>query len=420
MSGKSELRLFDYNLPQIAIVDSYFVTVNPVTAIGGERSEIDFVIPASSKEYLDLNDTLLSIKVRMVRENGELFIGSTETYVTNYFMNSLFSDVKLQLNNIIIEGGNEYYPWKATIEDMFNFNGKTKEIQLAPKGYYTDIESFKDQFNNSGEVELCGALRLNFFAQPKYLPPGIDVRITMKRTDSNFSLCRNESDTAIFPKIVITKAKLYIRKAVVNPSVEYGHNLGLEKSNMIYCYNVGKIFRHQITTGSWDFIKDNVFSSTLLPKFVILGMISQAAYSGANKLADPFYFNHYHVRQVNMIVDGSSAPFRAGYDVNFKTGQIADVFMRSMIQGGTFFNKNLNNGITMKQFKEEGMTFFTFNLTADYNYYQTQFPKSIPVRLEMSFAEALPEPINVILYAIYDSRLEISQDRQIICTNHVL
>ena len=47
MSGKSEVRLFDHNLPQIAIVSSYFCDVNPTTAIGEAKSEIEFYINGS-------------------------------------------------------------------------------------------------------------------------------------------------------------------------------------------------------------------------------------------------------------------------------------------------------------------------------------------------------------------------------------
>ena len=74
----------------------------------------------------------------------------------------------------------------------------------------------------------------------------------------------------------------------------------------------------------------------------------------------------------------------------------------------------------MEDFQNGPYTFYTFNLTPDYNYYQTQFPKSAPVRLDINFATALLMPINVIVYAIYDSQLEITKDRQINCANHVL
>ena len=423
MSGKSEVRLFDHNLPQIAIVSSYFYDVNPTTAIGEAKSEIEFYINGSGSEYLDLNDSLLTITLFMYDQNGERIEAGNNLggiRPVNHFMNSIFSDIKLQLNDTIIEGGNDYYPWKATIEDVFNFDEATKEIQLRPKGYQRSEEDRKTWFaKGTKALELSGALRLNFFTQSKYLIPGVDVRITLKRTESSFSFMGGLTG-AERAKLVVIAAKLRVRKALCNPSVEYGHNLGLETSNVIYQYNVAKIVKHQINVGTWTYVKDNIFSSPILPKFVIIGLITQTAYSGSNTKESPFDFKPFDLKKIALFVDGSSVPFRSGYEPNFQTPLLSDVYMRSIVQGGTHFNRNLNNGITMEDFQNGPYTFYTFNLTPDYNYYQTQFPKSAPVRLDITFGTALLTPINVIVYAIYDSQLEITKDRQINCANHVL
>ena len=59
--------------------------------------------------------------------------------------------------------------------------------QLRAKGYERDPAKRKKWFAGSKPVEFSGAIRLNFFNQCKYLLPGCDVRLTLKRTPSSFS-----------------------------------------------------------------------------------------------------------------------------------------------------------------------------------------------------------------------------------------
>ena len=420
MSGKTEVRLFDHTTPQIAITDAYFVDVNPTTAIGSEKSDIEFFLSGSGSEYYDLNDTLLTVVVQIFNKDGAKFDGDIPVTPVNHFMNSLFTDIKCQLNDTIIEGGNEYYPWKATIEDMFNFDRPTKNIQLRPKGYERDAAKRKKWFYGSKPVEFSGAIRLNFFNQPKYLLPGVDVRLTLKRAASSFSCMASGAETGEEEVMIIIKsAKLRVRKAQVNPSVEWGHNLGLENKNAIYQFVVAKIVKHQINIGMYEYVKDNVFSSPLMPKYIVLGLVKQSAYSGSNTKDDPFNFQPFGVRRLALYVDGSSAPYRSGYEPNFDIPMVSDVFMRSIVQSEGNYNKNLNNGITIDDFTKGPATFYTFNLTPDYSIAQKQFPKSSPVRLDISFKKPIEEPINVIIYALFDSQLEITKNRDINCGSHV-
>ena len=71
MSGKSELRLFDVDLPQIAAVDAYFVPIFPETALGKDLSDIVFTVNGSGNEYMDLNDTTITLRLRILDPTGK-------------------------------------------------------------------------------------------------------------------------------------------------------------------------------------------------------------------------------------------------------------------------------------------------------------------------------------------------------------
>ena len=421
MSGKTELRLFDVDLPQIAAVDAYFVPVFPDTALGKDLSDIVFTLNGSGSEYMDLNDTTLTVRARILDPDGNPY-DKTATknafYPVNYFMNALFKDVKLLLNGKIIEGGSDYYSYKATIEDIFNFDLATKDIQLRTKGYYPNVDDRKVSIDQSEEKEYCGALRLDFFNQPKYLIPGVDVQLIFKRQESVFALEGDSSGTAK-PCIDITSAFLRVRKVKVNAGVEMGHTLGLQTKNVKYFYPRGKAVRYNIGKGTWDYVKENIFPGGMCPKMLIITLLSQIDYNGENCKNSPFVFKHKNLKRLNVHVDGSSVPFRGGYEPNFATGMVEDEYFRSIIQCAQHLNKNVNNGITLEKFKDGTMTFFLFNLTPDFEVQQKQVFKDVNLRVDMAFDKPLDESINVFIYGVFDTEIEITKERSIITTNHV-
>ena len=258
-----------------------------------------------------------------------------------------------------------------------------------------------------------GALRLDFFNQPKYLLPGVNVKLTMQRSKAKFSLTHGNGDPVV--KRLVTK--LYVRRVKVNPSVLLGHRLGLVKKNALYSCNRGQVVSYSIPAGSLSHYKDNLFSMTLLPKFVIVCFVSSASFNGSDLESDPFKFEHFNVNSVGLFRDGQAIPYRDLYEPDFENKLYTREYVKSIIHQTQHLNTNLTNGIDMEKFANGGYTFFTFNLTHDFDYTQSQMPRDGNLRLEVKFAGALAKSINVIVYATFDSQLQITKDRQIICDN---
>ena len=125
MSGKTELKIFDDHPPQVVIEAGYFEDIHPQTSMD-DSNNIAFFVPASNVDYLNLNDTLLSLQVKIVKADGTALTDKDKPVPSNYFMHSLFSDVTLILNDTTIEGGSQLYPYKAVIESDLNFNSEAK------------------------------------------------------------------------------------------------------------------------------------------------------------------------------------------------------------------------------------------------------------------------------------------------------
>ena len=417
MSGKTELLIFDDHPPQVVVESAIFQDIYPSTALDNTTKIIEFQINGSKTEYLDLNDTLLSLKVKVVKGDGTNIktADAVKPIPSNFFMNALFSDVRLSLNNIQIEGGDSLYAYKATIESALNFSFDSKRYQLLPTGYCDEYDEREKWGGESAEFELVGALRLDFFRHPKYLIPGVDVSLRLTKSSDGFALniaAGKVLGTNTF-EVIFTQAKLYVRRVKVSPSVELGHNTGLVKKNAIYPYTRTKTIRYVIPTGSSSFLKENIFGSAQLPKFMVVGMVSGEAFNGSYT-KEPFDFAHFDVAKVALYRDGQMIPYKNAYNTDFGKKHFADAYVRSILHNTQLLNTNNNNGIDMSDFAENSYCFFTFNQTPDFDMNQPQVVKDSNLRLDIQFINTLKESINVVVYGIFDGKIEITKDKRII------
>jgi len=405
--GKTELCVFDNAPAQTMVEEGAFVDIHPTTVIQGEAATIEFVINGSEKEYLDLNDTLLYLRCKVTARNGADLAAAADITPTNYFLNAIFNDVILSINDTVVEGGNRLYPYKATIESIFNFSNSTKDVQLLPAGYSDDEATRRAWIAQSRTFELIGALRLDFFNQPKYLIPKVNVRIQLQRSKPEFMF-----NGAVNGKLVFQDAVLYVRRARVNQALAMGHQIGLTKQNAIYPITKTQIMTYTVAQGSMSYFKDNIFSTMRLPKFVVIGMVRARAFNG-HLGDDPLRFDHYDVSYVGLLCDGQPIPFRDTYRPDFEHHLYAREYMMAIIQNTQHLNNNINNGITMNRFAD-GCTLFTFNIAPDFDMMAPQAPRDGNLRLDLKFDKPLPNAINVIVYGVFDGELQIGKDKQVV------
>lgn len=424
MSGKSELRIFDEMPPQIVVESAHFQDIYPQSSVDLDTSDITFCIAGSQTQYLDLNDTLLSMKVSVRRSDGAVFTtaDAVRPVPTNYFMNALFSDATLTLNDTQIEGGSSMYPYKSTIESILNFGISAAHSQLLTAGVAEEETERAKWVGDSGVFELVGALRLDFFNQPKYLIPGVNVRINLVRSQDSFSLdwpSTTQFDASLTFKVKIVSCVLYVRRVAVHPAVLFGHTTGLAKKNAIYPYNRTKLITYTIPKESFNFFKENLFSTAILPKFFVVGMVDSNAFTGKLQ-SSPFKFQHFNMSTMTLYRDGQSVPYKKGYEVKLSgnTKLSSDAYVRSILQNTGIFNKNIDNFIQLSDFTKGGFALYTFNLTPDFDMNQVQQVRDSNLRLDIRFTAKTTTSINVIVYGIFDAVVQVTKDRTIIKDSH--
>ena len=401
--AKTELCIFDSALPQVVVDSTSFEEIYPINALEGS-SDIQFTIVGSNTDYLDLNDTLLSVSVKVTDEDGKALADNADVVPSNYFFHTLFKDVILTMNNEVIEGGNNVYAQKALIETILNYGNDTKEVYLDSIGYEDSAETRKGWIAKSKVFQMCGSLQLDFFDQPKYLIPGVSVSLRLKRNESKFCL-----KSAQKPKLQITEARLYVRRVKVEQSVLMGHEIGLNKQNAHYPIRKCLLVSYTMATGTQNFYKDQIFGDERLPKFVLV-TFQTAAQKNGDYGSDSSTFKNFSASSVTL---SRTSDYRECYLQNFDTNQYITSYVQSIIRNLGHLDKNINCGITPDLFKSD-YPFFTFVLAPDFDTFTTQLPKQGNLRLDVKFDNALDKPGVVHVYGVFDSEIQINKNRTII------
>ena len=127
-SGKSKLALFDRALPQIVCKQANYQEVYPKNAITSSSNNIQFKITGTGDEYLDLNDTLLYVQLKVFKGDGKDLESTHTPLPEKLFFYTLFHDITLRMNNVVVDGGSkDTYIWTSLIENYLNYSTDTKK-----------------------------------------------------------------------------------------------------------------------------------------------------------------------------------------------------------------------------------------------------------------------------------------------------
>ena len=416
----SALCIFDKPGTQTDILKSSVIDYYPLSSIG-EGGPIEFHIPGNGDDYIDLNDISLYVRFKVLKADGKAITAADKVGLNNLAIATLFQDVALTVGETQIEGGDTSYPYRGYFDTVMQFQPHAQSSQMQAYGWYKDDAGKFDDETNSGfkkrsaliaeskECEVMGPLYLDFFKQNRYLISQTDMRLKLIPSKPEFVLNAHGA-TSDF-KIQFTKVVLFVARAEPNPSVINGHALGLKRQNAIYPINHNQLITFTIPTGQQSATKDRLFPD-LAPKSLLIAMVENDAFNG-NIKKNPFHFEHFSLNKIALYRDGVSIPGRP-FQPDFANGFYMQSYLHTM-RTLNFYNTDDTNGLTPTMFGN-GYTIYAYDLTpekdvtAEYN----QGIVSKNLRLELFFKTALPSTINVLLYATYNSAVEITQLRDVI------
>lgn len=417
----SALCLFDEQDVQTDIIGTTVVDYHPLTSLSA-GGPIEFHIPGSTDEYIDLNDTQILVQVQITKKDGTAIDLTTDKVcLVNQPIGSLFQDVFLTIGDTQIEGGQHCYPYNAYLSSLLQFHPSAKKTHMQAWGWNEDVPGlfndaankgiqFRSKETDKSKVwEIMGPLFLDMTRQSRYLLPQTDIRLKLLPSKPEFALQVFDGTTKDYI-YKIKKCILYVRRMRVNDSVISGHNKGLDRHNAKYPLRHMDISTFTITKGVHNHVKDRLYPSQT-PKMLVVGCLEHDAFNG-NMMKSPFNFQHFDVNKIGLYRDGELVPGQI-FHPDFDKNRFSHAYVNTM-NAMNYFNTDDSNGMTLEHFKN-GYTLYVFDLTPDANSNSPyrNIIKNSSLRLEINFDKALPSAINVMLFAIFDSKVEITKLRDV-------
>ena len=103
---KSELDLFGVPLTQTSVEEGRWVEYRPITAVKDSDDTIEFKIAETDSEYIDLKNSFIRVKAKIVNAEGELLNAK-------FWLHALFSQIDMTLKDTLVTTSNNTYLYKA-------------------------------------------------------------------------------------------------------------------------------------------------------------------------------------------------------------------------------------------------------------------------------------------------------------------
>ncbi|XP_069101549.1 uncharacterized protein F54H12.2-like [Argopecten irradians] len=424
----SELALFDLPPTQTAVENIYYQDVLPISQITNESS-VEFVLSGQNgMELLDLQNTLLYAKVKIVKADGTNISLTEDVGPINLFLPSLFQQVDVSLNGKTVVSTTNYSPYKAYIQSLLRYGREAKNTQLGTQIWERDDEGDMDEssprngtngallkraqcFQGSRVVDMVGPVCHDLFRMDRYLINQVNVGIKLYRSKPAFSLL--SGDVAPDYRIAFDDIRLRVCKVKINPAVIYAQSKALESTNAKYPFTQTMIKQMTIPVGATNFTYDNMFQG-MRPNQVVVGFVKSTGATG-DYAENPWYFQGYDVTNIGLYIDGipvGGNSLKPKYGTDPQTISI----LRSMLQSTGKWLDDSGSNIERDDIGL-GYALYTFDLEPKFRGEQyLTLLKQGNVRLDVTFGTALTETVSCIIYAEYPGYFEVTEARDVILT----
>ena len=422
-SVHSGLDLFSVPTTQTSIEEGFYVEVYPLASLT-PGAPIEYSISGATEDYLDLNNTYIHVQVKVVNGDGSNLEADSTTAPTNNFLHSLFSQVDMSLNGVLVTNSENTYPYRAMFETLLNYGYEAENRGFPQTSLFAHdtggvthvirgdvnegLKTRRSRAAGSAVIDLMGRLHLDMMNQERYVLNGVDVKLRLTPAKNAFCLLQfGENPDA---KTIITHASLFVRKVKLNPAVVIAHAKALDRGTAKFPVNRAVIKTFTVPKGSYDVVKDNLFLNQT-PNRLVLALVDSEAFNGSYT-TNPFHFHHHNINFIGLTVDGKPLPAKP-LTPDFTTGRFVRSYLTTL-QASGIEHKNEGLGFSLVDFGT-GYCLFSFDLTPSLlDGTQFELVKAVTLRIELKFAKALKAPVTIVVYGVLDAIIEIDKSRQVI------
>ncbi|XP_072051654.1 uncharacterized protein F54H12.2-like [Amphiura filiformis] len=437
--SKTETDLFSVPPTQTDILSSQFLEYKPLNAVTSD-GPLEFTVPGSPDGYLDLSQTQLYVRAKITLPDGADIPQDAPVGPTNLFLHSMFNQVDVHLNDRMVSVASNTYAYRAMIETLLTYGSDATKSHLTSSLFYKDTPYKMDicdpaliddeanvglkkraQFtHNSRVVDMVGMIHSDIFCQEKFLLGGVDLKLKLHRSKNEFCLLRGIRPQIQQPayRVQIMDATLFVRSAKLNPTLTMSHAKELERGvTAKYPIRRVDVKSFSIPQGNLSFVRESLFTGQI-PRRIIFGLVDNTAYNGSYA-KNPYFFKHFNLNYRALHCNGETIPWKplrprfeeADAQPNLQGHIMA---YQTLFQGTSNLHKDRGVQVAREDYAG-GYTLFAFDLSPDASDdAHLNLLRNGSVRLELQFQVPLPNTVNLVVYAEWDSMLEITKSRSIV------
>ena len=117
-------------------------------------TNLEFKVPGSGKEFLDLARSYLYLKVKVSEADGSNLDGANKVGFANYPTASLFNQVDVILGGKLISSATNTYAHRSILEVLLHYDKKAAESQLGCGLFCKDAARKMEEMNISVDPVL--------------------------------------------------------------------------------------------------------------------------------------------------------------------------------------------------------------------------------------------------------------------------
>lgn len=408
-----QLDVFEVEPTQTSVLNAQEIELKPSTPLSQNSDILEFRVPSDAGYYLDTPATRIMLTGQVTNADGSPIADDEKVSLTNNFTNTNFLQSDVLINGRRVSQTMKTYPWKAYIKVLCGHGDSSKKgILSALPWHQSDTNDSPDydlwpSDKRSKDFVVCGPLFNDIFMIDKFLLSNVSLDIKLYRSDSAFCL---NAETNKEYKFKLIDASLFVRKVQVSdPVIEAHYKVLNQNATAKYPMVRSEVKPFAISAGKQTCSIDSAYFGEL-PNRAMIMMVDEDAYNGSIK-KNPFNFKHNNIRNITITYNGRVIPSKS-YNLDFSTGKTVKAFNDLYDNTGQTGTSEPTLDISRKQF-ENGYTIFAFNFTPDMSDGSCGHSNLIQrgtMRIELDFRSKLPNPIVVLVYAEFDSLIEIDKD----------
>lgn len=388
--------------------------------VGGSLSENgpwEIIIPNESHEYIQTNSMTLHGVIKVTKAAGSNVVAADKISIVNNMCQAIFSQINVYLNGVCVnDQANSQYHFKAFLENHFSYGKSIKDTTLKALEKYEKDEAGKEEdFAGSGlsnrqkwiadgkKLHFAMKIHNDFLQCSKYLLPGVEIKIELKKNDPGFPLITEVADTA---KFALEKLELRLQKITVEPEFIAKVENALNTMPAMYPIAHSKIRTYLLAAGTKNIHIPNILRGKLPRGFIML-LVGNEAHSGS-MTKNPYCFKHHSINFINAYINGE--PLHPnGNKPDWEDGSAIEQYKNMLDNTG--LKTYVSNGITLEDFISNSIC-FAHDLTPDKcNSYQSHGSETGNVDIQLGFKTALSEAVQLLVYATYDEVVTINKER---------